>query len=122
MRCVACAAVVVFVAWPGLACAAKRGGGAAVPGGMWTEKQAESIRSVRGLRVHVRHCDGLGRGQTIGATIVYWRFACFASARIPPQPIDTVAITYMLHPLGPYTGRSSRYVLRNVHFGGLGVP
>jgi hypothetical protein len=89
---------------------------------MWTERQAESITTVRGLRVHVRNCEGLGRHRKVGAVVLYGRFACLAGARLAGQPIDTVAVTYTLRPLGRYRGASSGYVLTDVHFGGLGVP
>ena len=89
---------------------------------MWTEAQAESITTIRGLPVRVRHCDGLGGAQKAGGVVVYRRFACLAGARIRYQPIDTVAITYVLSPRGEYEGASSAYALTDVHFGGLGVP
>lgn len=111
-------AIAIGAALLGLACSGRGG----APGRMWTEAQAESISVVRGLPVRVQRCRGLGRGRETGKTIVYARFSCLAGARLAGQPIDTVAITYLLRPLGPYAGPSSRCVLTDVHFGGLGVP
>jgi hypothetical protein len=88
----------------------------------WTERQAESIDVVRGLRVHVRRCTGLGVPRPLGRTKTYARFACLAGARAPHQTFDTVAVTYVLRPLGRYAGRSSRVALANVRFEALQVP
>jgi hypothetical protein len=92
------------------------------PGNAWTERQAESISSIRGTRVHVRQCDGLARSRVAGRPARYRHFACLAGTRLSYQPIDTVAVTYVLHPLGKYRGRHSDYVASNVRFVGHGVP
>ena len=105
-----------------LAVTACGGGRAETPAAMWTEAQAESIRSVRGLPVRVRHCDGLGAALEAGGKQYYARFACLAGARASFQAYDTVAVTYVLRPLGRYTGRSSRHALAEVRFAALQVP
>jgi hypothetical protein len=100
----------------GLAC----GGSASPP--MWTETQAESITVVRGLEVAVRSCEGIGEGRSGGAERRFERFDCLAGARMAGQSIDTVAVTYVLRPLEPYSGPASPHELTRVSFGGLGVP
>jgi hypothetical protein len=88
----------------------------------WTVREAESITSIRGMSVRVRHCRGLGRG-TNDATLRYRRFACVAGARRPAERFDTVGVFYELHPLGAYQGARSKYSLTNVRFvGGPGIP
>lgn len=89
------------------------------PGIFWTQKQAESITSIRGARVRVRQCEGLGKPREPGR---YRHFSCVAGTGLRYQPIETVAVTYILHPLGAYNGRRSRYVATNVKFVGHGVP
>lgn len=105
----------------GLSCSGNDGRGRA-PARMWTEAQAESITTIRGMRVHVRRCRGLGRERRSGRETVYGRFSCLAGARAAHEPVDTVAVTYVLQPLGPYRGRSSKYTLSDVHFDALQVP
>jgi hypothetical protein len=114
-RTAACAAWAVLSTFGG-AC-----GGAADPA-RWTEAQARSVAVVRGLEVEVRSCDGLGEPQLTRGGRLYDRFACLAGTRIAGQPVDTVAVTYVLRPLGPYAGPSSPHELIDVSFGGLGVP
>lgn len=89
------------------------------PGNFWTVKQAESITSIRGTPVRVRECKGLGKARE---RVLYRHFSCVAGTRLRYQPIDTVAVTYVLHPLGGYSGRRSRHVTTNVKFVGHGVP
>jgi hypothetical protein len=93
-------------------------------GAVWSERQAESVTVIRGMPVNVRHCGGIGPSQALDGTFGYRRFECVAGARLAGQPIDTVAVTYVLRPLAPFEAgaRARRYVLRNVHFGGLGIP
>jgi hypothetical protein len=91
--------------------------------GGWTAREAESITSVRGMAVRVRHCRGLGRGRKDGAVVRYRRFACVAGARRPSERFDTVGVFYVLRPLGEYDGPRSKYRLTNVRFvGGPGIP
>jgi hypothetical protein len=97
-------------------------GAASATGAMWTKRQAESVRSIRGMAVHVLHCDGLGQGRRVGARVLYRRFACLAGARLRHERFDTVAVTYLLIPLGPYRGSASRYRLADVRYAGLQVP
>jgi hypothetical protein len=97
-------------------------GRAEIPAGMWTEAQAASIASVRGTPVRVRHCRGLGTAEKVGSETVYRRFACLAGARAAHETFDTVAVTYVLEPVGSFAGVSSRYVLTDVHFAALSVP
>lgn len=86
---------------------------------MWTERQAESITTVRSLPVTVRSCDGLGEGDDDR----YTRFECLAGTRAAWESYDTIAVTYVLHPLGEYVGPQSRRRLTNVKFvGGPGIP
>jgi hypothetical protein len=92
------------------------------PAALWTEAQAASIVTVRGLAVRVRACEGLGEGRRTDAGVVFGSFSCLAGARTAGQPVDTVAVTYVLRPLGPYAGPSSPHELTEVRFGGLGVP
>jgi hypothetical protein len=94
---------------------------------LWTTGQAESVTLVRGLRVRVRHCSGLG-GATHAAgagAARYRRFECLAGARAASDPyaFDTVAVMYALEPLAEYGGPESEHRLENVRFiGGPGIP
>jgi hypothetical protein len=89
----------------------------------WTVQQAESITSVRGQPVRVRHCRGAGSSERRGDAVLYSRFKCLAGARASFQQFDTVAVLYVIHPLADYDGRTSRHRLTNVRFiGGPGVP
>jgi hypothetical protein len=85
----------------------------------WTEQQAESVRVIRGQPVRVRACRGIGQAR---ASEGFRSFECVAGTRIAGQPIDTVAVTYVLRPLAPYEEARPRYALSDVQFGGLGVP
>jgi hypothetical protein len=85
---------------------------------LWTVRQAESITSIRGTPVRVRHCRGL-----VGSEDRYESFECLAGARTAFDQYDTVGVFYVLHPLGAYEGRRSKYRLSNVRFvGGPGIP
>jgi hypothetical protein len=119
---VASAVVSALAVCLGLACSTAEKRQRQVPAGLWSVRQAESITSIRGTPVHVLRCRGLGRGRRIGGATLYRRFACLAGTRLSHQPVDTVAVDYVLRPLGPYKGRSSRYTLADVHFTGLQVP
>lgn len=86
---------------------------------LWTERQAESIASIRGMPVHDAECRGLGAGEEAE----YKRFDCMAGGRAPWQTYDTVAVSYVLHPLAEYDGPRSRHRVTRVRFvGGPGVP
>jgi hypothetical protein len=94
------------VAWLA-ACAGSEEGG-------WTVRQAESIRSVRGMPVRVLNCRGLGSGRKRR----YARFACIAGARTAGETYDTVGVFYDVVPQ-----ENGGYRLENVKFiGGPGVP
>jgi hypothetical protein len=88
---------------------------------LWTERQAESITTVRSMPVRVVRCRGLVDAEESEDT--YRRFACLAGARAPWETYDTIAVSYILHPLGEYEGPRSPHHLSNVRFvGGPGVP
>jgi hypothetical protein len=80
------------------------------------------MATVRGQPVHVRECRGLGRARTSEAVVRYQRFACTAGTGLDWESFDSVAVTYVLVPLGPYEGGCSEHTLRNVRFVGTGVP
>jgi hypothetical protein len=87
-------------------------------GSLWTVEQAESITSIRGTRVRVRECRGLG-----GENGRYERFDCLASTRTASDRYDTVGVFYVLQPLGAYDGPGSKHRLSQVRFvGGPGIP
>lgn len=91
----------------------------------WTARQAESITSIRGMRVRVRSCRGIGVAARGDGEPGYRRFHCLAGARATPDPygFDTVAVFYVLHPLVAYAGPTSRHRVANVRFvGGPGIP
>jgi hypothetical protein len=91
----------------------------------WTIRQAESVTSVRGLRVRVRYCRGLGHATRSDNAARYRRFECLAGARAASDPyaFDTVAVLYDLEPLADYDGPESRHRLADVQFiGGPGIP
>jgi hypothetical protein len=80
----------------------------------WTVREAEAIRSVRGMPVHVLRCRGLDSGRKHR----YTRFACIAGARRPSESYDTVGVLYDLVPL-----KNNGYRLEKVKFiGGPGIP
>ena len=85
----------------------------------WRLAQAESITAVRGTPVHAVRCDGLGPVVDGGR---YRRFACTAAARASFETYDSVGVTYVLRPLGPFAGASSSYALSDVRFTALSVP
>jgi hypothetical protein len=86
--------------------------------GGWTVAQAESITSVRGLSVSVRQCRGVDAGRRDGNTLRYERLRCLAGARLRGEKFDSVAVRYVIHPLG-----DSDYELERVRFvGGPGIP
>lgn len=88
----------------------------------WSRAQAESISTVRGMPVHVLHCDGVGQAVVVNQSSRYQRFTCTAGARASFDTYDTVGVTYVLQPLGPFVGTRSRYALIDVHFAALSVP
>jgi hypothetical protein len=97
--------------------AACSGGGDSGPG--WTEREAESITTIRSLPATVRGCEGLGESDDDR----YTRFDCLAGTRAAWQTYDTIAVRYVLHPLDEYDGPRSRHRLTNVKFvGGPGIP
>jgi hypothetical protein len=90
---------------------------------LWTVEQAESITSVRGQPVRVRHCRGIGRGERGEHPARYRRFRCLAGARAEFDRYDTVAALKVHQPLGDYENSTSRHRLTNVRFvGGPGIP
>ncbi|MGH3085294.1 MAG: hypothetical protein ACRDNP_14820 [Gaiellaceae bacterium] len=93
------------------------------PGAHWRVAEAESISTVRGLRVRARECRGLGKGVTVGGRRRFRHFSCVAGARASWQTYDSVAVLYVLHALGPYVGPRSRPTLTDVRFiGGPAIP
>jgi hypothetical protein len=116
---VAVAALTVVFGWLAVSC------GTADTESMprWTVRQAESISTIRGMRVRVRQCRGLGEATSDGGSRRFRRFACVAGARREGEAFDTVGVFYDLRPLGEYDGPSSRHALANVRFiGGPGIP
>ena len=94
------------------------------PGAHWRVAEAESISKVRGLRVHVRECRGVGKGvAAVDGRRRFRHFRCVAGARASWQTYDSVAVLYVLHALGPYVGSRSHHTLTDVRFiGGPGIP
>jgi hypothetical protein len=107
-----------------LAVAAGCGGADGKTEATWTRAQAEAVDTVRGMRVHVRECRGLGGKRIDDGVVRYARFACVAGARRRGERYDTVGIFYTLRPLAAFDrGGHARYALTNVRFiGGPGVP
>jgi hypothetical protein len=99
----------------GFAC----GGSGALPPRFWTERQAESIRVVRGTPLRTTTCSG--RGERRGSA--YRRFFCvgvhWPKGLAYPLP---VRIRYVLNPRGTYRGNRSPYLMTNVRFDSFGVP
>jgi hypothetical protein len=84
----------------------------------WTVARAESVSTVRGMRVRVHECRGVGQGVMRKGITRYRHFRCVAGARASFQDYDSVAVVYVLHALP-----RNRFVLTNVRFiGGPGVP
>jgi hypothetical protein len=89
----------------------------------WTVAQAESIGSVRGLRVSRQRCQGLGSAYGRGASRRFRRFDCVAGARNPTDRVDTVAVHYRLRVTGAYDGPEAQHELvRASFYGGPGIP
>lgn len=88
----------------------------------WTVRQAEAIAVVRGQPVHVRQCRGLGSANQRHGVRLYARFACTAGTGLEWETFDSVSVTYVLVPLGPWRGTCSAHVMRRVHFVGAGIP
>lgn len=113
------AALTVVVAGIAVACGNDDAG--SVP--RWTVRQAESVSTIRGMRVRVRECRGLGNSARDAGLRRFRRFACVAGARRPGETFDTVGVFYDLRPLGKYEGPASKHALENVRFiGGPGIP
>jgi hypothetical protein len=90
---------------------------------VWSTREAESIREVRGLPVRVLECRGLGAPRREGDSVRFARFACLAGARQPWERFDSVAVRFELRPRRDYDGSPASYELRNVRFtGGPGIP
>jgi hypothetical protein len=89
----------------------------------WTVREAESVRSIRGMHVRVDECRGLGSGQRAEGRARYRRFECRAGTRAASDRFDTVAVLYVLHPEDEYEGPRSEHRLTDVRFiGGPGIP
>jgi hypothetical protein len=89
----------------------------------WSVGQAKSIATIRSMRVRVRECRGFGRALVEDGVRRYRHFRCVAGTRAPWERYDTIAVLYVLHPLGPYFGSRSRHTLTQVRFiGGPGIP
>lgn len=89
----------------------------------WTVRQAESIREVRSMPVHVLECRGLGRALVREGASRFRHFRCTAGTRAPWERYDTIAVFYVLHPLDCYRSERPRYSVTNVRFvGGPGIP
>jgi hypothetical protein len=92
-------------------------------GAYWRTGQAESITTIRGMRVRVHECRGLGRAIVDKGVRRYRHFRCDAATRAPGQTYDTVTVLYVLHPLVRYVGPRSGHRLTKVEFiGGPGIP
>lgn len=83
---------------------------------LWTVDRAESVTTIRGMRVRVVQCRGLGKPDEREARR-YRRFACVAGARRRGESYDTVAIRYVIR-----VRVAGGHVLENVRFIGPGVP
>jgi hypothetical protein len=89
----------------------------------WTEREAESIKTVRSLPVNVLECEGRGAAETEDGRRAYGRFDCVGGTRAAWETYDTIAVYYDLRPLERYEGPHSRHRLARVRFvGGPGVP
>jgi len=89
----------------------------------WTERQAASITTVRGMHVRAVRCRGLGRHEARNDRHAYTRFDCLAGTRAPGERYDTVTVMYVLRPLAKYERPHSAHRLTNVRFiGGPGIP
>jgi hypothetical protein len=89
----------------------------------WTEREAESITTVRSLPVRVLDCKGLGAAEVEDEQRSFARFDCVGGTRAAWETYDTIAVYYLLRPLEPYDGPRSRHRLTRVRFvGGPGVP
>jgi hypothetical protein len=81
----------------------------------WTTEEARKVATIRGMKVRVRECRGVGSAESGGR---YLRFRCVASARLPREAYDSVGIFYTLVVRGQHD-----YVLESVRFiGGPGIP
>jgi hypothetical protein len=93
------------------------------PSAYWPASQAESISTVRGMPIRGTECRGLGQAVVDDGVSRYRRFRCAARTRAPWETYDTIAVYYVLRPLGPYVGPESPHGLTQVRFiGGPGIP
>jgi hypothetical protein len=84
---------------------------------LWTARQAEVIRVVRGVRLYLVTCKGSGsRHKT------FRHFACSGQTSRNSRSPRTALVTYVLHALGGYYGRRSGYFATNVRFSAFFVP
>jgi hypothetical protein len=106
-----------------LACAAAGCAGDSSSGPRWTEREAESIATVRSVPVRRVECEGLGAAEIDGPQRSYLRFDCIGGARAEWETYDTIAVLYVLRPLEDYEGPQSRHRVTRVRFvGGPGIP
>ncbi len=87
------------------------------PHNLWTVAQAQAIKIIRGTRLDVATCEGIGPRRTRNR-----HFSCVGKIAPSSNPARTVQVTYILHPLGRYLGRRAAYVTTNVRFAAFGVP
>jgi hypothetical protein len=93
-------------------------GGDSPPSRFWTVEEAESIKVVRGTRLAITDCRGLGETRDSA----YRRFRCTGRVVAPATPQLPVRVRYVLNPRGVYQGRRSAYLATSVRFDSFGVP
>jgi hypothetical protein len=84
---------------------------------LWTPKQAETVRVIRGTRLYVVQCKGLGPRRA-----AYRHFACSGQTARDEKSIHTALFMYVLHALGKYVGRRSGYIATNLRVTAFSVP
>ena len=95
-------------------------------GNLWSVTQAESIHTIRGVRFRnfTIACEGLGARKIVrvdrseGRVDRYATYRHFTCDGTGPHCRGGLSgeqrIEYVLHPLGPYHGTSSRYIATDV--------
>jgi hypothetical protein len=87
------------------------------PNNPWTPKQGETMRVIRGTKLYVLHCRGLGSRRA-----TYRHFACSGQTSRDEKSPHTALFKYILHTLGKYVGPRSGYIATNVRVTAFNVP
>ena len=92
------------------------------PGNRWTEKQASSVRALRGVTLASARCTGLDGARRRSPAARHRHFRCVGWFAPGFAPKLRVRVRYVLHPLARYRRVRPPFVESNVRFDSFGVP